>query len=202
MTAWIEMISDAEASEELRQQLDKARGPDGSVGNVMRVHSLRPHTMEGHHTLYMSVLHHEGNTLPGWLLETVASYTSLLNHCDYSLTNHFANARHLIGDDERAEQIYTALSEDRPETVFTGKELEFLRYAKKLTLQPDEMVEDDVRAMREVGASDGEILEVNQVCCYFNYVNRLLNGLGVSLRGDVVGYYADTNDQSKPFIAD
>ena len=34
--------------------------------------------------------------------------------------------------------------------------------------------------------SDGEILEVNQVCCYFNYVNRLLNGLGISLEGDKV----------------
>lgn len=202
MTAWIPMISEVEASEELRQQLRKARGPDGSVGNVMRVHSLRPHTMEGHHVLYMSVLHHEGNTLPGWLLETVASYTSLLNRCDYSLTNHFANARHLIGDDERADRIYTALREDKPETVFTGKELEFLRYAKKLTLQPGEMVEDDVRRLNEAGASDGEILEVNQVCCYFNYVNRLLNGLGVSLGDDVIGYYPTAKDQSKPLTAD
>lgn len=202
MTAWIPMISEAEASEELRQQLRKARGPDGSVGNVMRVHSLRPHTMEGHHVLYMSVLHHEGNTLPGWLLETVASYTSLLNRCDYSLTNHFANARHLIGDDERADRIYTALREDKPETVFTGKELEFLRYAKKLTLRPGEMVEDDVRRLNEAGASDGEILEVNQVCCYFNYVNRLLNGLGVSLGDDVIGYYPTAKDQSKPLTAD
>ncbi len=46
-----------------------------------------------------------------------------------------------------------------------------------------------MRALREAGADDGEILEVNQVCCYFNSANRLLNGLGVSLQGDTVGYY-------------
>ena len=39
--------------------------------------------------------------------------------------------------------------------------------------------------------SIGEILEVNQVCAYFNYSNRLLNGLGVSMDGDSVGYYQD-----------
>ena len=39
------------------------------------------------------------------------------------------------------------------------------------------------------GASDGEILEVNQVCSYFCYSNRNITGLGVSLEGDKIGYY-------------
>ena len=51
------------------------------------------------------------------------------------------------------------------------------------------MVAEDVQRLQEAGASDGEILEVNQVCGYFSYANRLLNGLGVSLAGDVIGYY-------------
>ena len=46
------------------------------------------------------------------------------------------------------------------------------------------------RRLREAGALDEEILEINQVCCYFNYVNRLLNGLGVTLDGDNIGYYS------------
>ena len=33
---------------------------------------------------------------------------------------------------------------------------------------------------------------MNQIICYFNYANRLLNGLGVTMAGDVVGYYAET----------
>ena len=51
------------------------------------------------------------------------------------------------------------------------------------------MVEADVIEARNAGANDGEILEVNQVCAYFNYSNRLLNGLGVTTDGDQVGYY-------------
>jgi len=53
------------------------------------------------------------------------------------------------------------------------------------------MTPDDVAALRVAGCSDGEILEVNQVCAYFNYSNRLLNGLGVTTEGDVIGYYTD-----------
>ena len=58
------------------------------------------------------------------------------------------------------------------------------------------MCEADIERLREAGADDGEILEVNQVCAYFNYSNRILNGLGVITRGDVVGYYegADAGD--------
>ena len=190
MSAWIRMIGDTEAGPLLASAFERVRAPAGTVDNVMRVHSLRPSTMTGHHALYMSVLHDEANVLPGWFLETVASYVSILNRCHYSLTNHWSNARHLVADDERAARIRAALDADAPERAFEGKELAMLRYARKLTLSPGAMVEADVQAMKDQGAEDGEILEVNQVCAYFCYVNRLLNGLGVTLKGDVVGYYA------------
>ena len=189
MSAWIRMLGDTEANAELRAACERVRTPAGTVDNVMRVHSLRPSTMTGHHALYMSVLHDDANVLPGWFLETVASYVSILNRCPYSLTNHWANARHLIADEPRAAEIRTALDADAPERAFAGRELAMLRYARKLTLAPGTMVEDDVQAMRAAGVDDGEILEVNQVCGYFNYVNRSLNGLGVTLKGDVIGYY-------------
>ena len=194
MSAWIRMLGDAEAGPELTSAFDRVRSPAGTVDNVMRVHSLRPSTMTGHHALYMSVLHDDANVLPGWFLETVASYVSILNRCPYSLANHWANARHLMADDGRAERVRDALDADAPERAFEGRELAMLRYARKLTLAPGTMAESDVQAMRDEGVDDGEILEVNQVCGYFNYVNRSLNGLGVTLKGDVIGYYPGAPD--------
>ena len=73
MSAWIRMISDAEASGILKKALDGARTPHGTVDNVLRVHSLRPATMHGHITLYRSVLHNRDNKLPLWPV----SYTHL-----------------------------------------------------------------------------------------------------------------------------
>ena len=99
MSAWIDMISDRAASAELREVLELARTPHGTVDNVMRVHSLRPATMRGHIVLYRAALHDKSNTLPTWLQETISSYVSILNNCAYSLANHWANARHLIDDE-------------------------------------------------------------------------------------------------------
>jgi len=184
------MISDADADDKLSEALALARTPHGTVDNVMRVHSHRPNTMRGHVALYRAALHDDDNTLPEWLQETVSSYVSILNQCPYSLANHWTNARHLIGNDKRADDIEKALHNDSPENVFTGAELALMQYARKLTLTPGDMIESDVVLLKECGLSDGEILEANQIIAYFNYVNRLLNGLGVTTDGDTVGYYS------------
>ena len=189
MTAWIRMIPDEEAKGPVKEALDQARTPHGTVDNVLRVHSLRPHTMFGHITLYRSVLHHQDNTLDLWFLETAGTYTSLLNHCEYSVTHHSSNLRRLLADDGRYDKIMSALGKRYPEQVFDGKELAMLQYVEKLTLNVMEMNEEDVRSMIEAGCTDGEILELNQVVGYFSYANRLLNGLGVTTKGDVIGYY-------------
>ena len=189
MSAWIKMINDGEANNELNEVLKLARTPHGTVDNVMRVHSLRPSTMRGHIFLYRSVLHDETNTIPTWFQETISSYVSIINNCKYSLSNHWTNACHLINDIKKSEKIKLALDKRSPGDVFEGKELAFLQYAEKLTLSPSEMNENDVINLRRYGASDGEILEANQIICYFNYVNRIINGLGVTTKGDTVGYY-------------
>lgn len=189
MSAWIRMIGDKEADPELCAALDLARTPHGTVDNVMRVHSLRPATMRGHVTLYRACLHDPSNSLPTWFQEVIASYVSMLNACDYSLANHWKNAEYLIGNRQRSSRIEAALRADRPEDAFSGAELELLRYARKLTLTPGRMEKADVERLQALGVDDGEILEANQIIGYFNYVNRLLNGLGVTTEGDVIGYY-------------
>jgi len=196
MSACISMIDVDKATGLLKEMYDKVKTPHGTVDNVMRAHSLRPRTMEGHVVLYRSVLHSPDNTLPLWFLEVVASYTSIVNRCDYSLTHHFANVRKLLRDGQRADAIYEALASLRPEAAFGGKELALLRYTRKLTEAVGAMAAADVEALRSAGCDDGEILEVNQVCAYFNYSNRLLNGLGVTTEGDVIGYYGDSREKS------
>ena len=192
MTAWIRMLSDEEAGDDLREALALARTPHGTVDNVMRVHSLRPSTLRGHVLLYRAALHDDTNTLPPWLQECIASWVSILNDCPYSLANHWANARHLIGDDDRADRIEAALAARRPEDAFEGRDLALMRYAEKLTVRPGDMERADVDALFAAGLDDGKILEANQIIGYFNYVNRCLNGLGVTTDGDVVGYYAQS----------
>ena len=71
--------------------------------------------------------------------------------------------------------------------VFTPKETAGIRYADQLTKHPEEVVETDIKALQKSGFDDGEILEVNQVVSYFAYANRVVLGLGVTTKGDVLG---------------
>lgn len=189
--AWIKLIEPEEATGRLVEMYDIVKTPHGTVDNVMKAHSLRPETMNGHVVLYRSVLHHEDITQPLWFLECVASYVSMINKCEYSLTHHFMNTRRLLKDKTRSDNIFSALDAGRPEQEFDGKELALLQYAGRLTATPGDMREADIVAARDAGATDAEILEVNQVCAYFNYSNRLLNGLGVTTLGDQIGYYSE-----------
>lgn len=185
------MIEDEDADGDLIDALAGARTPHGTVDNVLRIHSLRPNTMRGHMKIYKAALHDDANTIPTWLQEVVASYVSILNSCTYSLANHWANARHLMADEAKANAVWNALQSARPGDALDGAALAMCHYAEKLTLEPGGMVEEDVTKLRDAGLDDGQILEVNQIICYFNYVNRSINGLGVTTDGDIVGYYKE-----------
>ncbi len=56
-----------------------------------------------------------------------------------------------------------------------------LDYTAKLTKSPWDMEEADVDALRAAGFSDRAILDIAQVVAYYAYVNRIADGLGVSL---------------------
>lgn len=191
--SWIQQVPYDEASGRLRAVYDRVRGPGGEVDNVLTVHSLRPHTLQGHLALYKSVLHHTGNQLPVWLLETIGVYVSQLNRCAYCVDHHTAGLARLLGS-ERAETLVAGLDSPAAADVFGAREQAILRYVERLTRQPHAVARDDVEALRAAGLDDGEILEVNQVASYFGYVNRVVLGLGVTTDGDVLGLSPPTGD--------
>ena len=54
-----------------------------------------------------------------------------------------------------------------------------LSYVEKLTLRPATIWEDDLDALRAVGLDDVAILQTNLIASWFNYINRVADGLGV-----------------------
>ena len=56
-----------------------------------------------------------------------------------------------------------------------------LAYAERLTLAPASVEKADIERMRRAGLDDEAILHVCEVAAYFNYVNRMADGLSVQL---------------------
>jgi uncharacterized peroxidase-related enzyme len=185
--SWINIVSKEQATGQLRELYQRVAGPDGRVDNVLQIHSLRPHTLEGHMALYKNVLHHSGNKLPKWLLETIGVYVSLLNGCTYCVDHHFAGLSRLWKDDNRLQEIRRALETGVFEKVFDRQERAILDYVRQLTRSPGAIGKSAIEEMQAAGLDDGEILEVNQVVSYFAYVNRTVLGLGVTTEGDTLG---------------
>lgn len=195
--SWIEEIPYEAAKGKLKKLYDRIKGPDDNVDNIMLAHGLRPHSMEGHMTLYKNVLHHSGNTLPKWYLELLGVYVSHLNACGYCFDHHFAGMSRLLDDAERSEALRQAIEADALEPMMEPLYASGLRYARVLTLQADFVEKEDLDEMREAGLDDGQILEINQVVAYFNYANRMVLGLGITTEGDILGLSPNASDDAQ-----
>lgn len=93
------------------------------------------------------------------------------------MTHHGAGLRKLLNDSVLSEQ----LKKDFRAADLDNKDRAMLEYAAKLTLEPWNMVEEDVLKLRENGFNDESILDICQVVGYYAFVNRLADGLGVEL---------------------
>ena len=192
---WIETVAYEDSNGKLKALYDRVKGPNNNVDNIMMMHSLRPHSMEGHMSIYKYVLHHRNNTIDKWFLETLGVWVSALNKCDYCVEHHFSGLKRLLSDEVKSAQIWAAIGNDNIEAApLDNRQKIAMEYARQLTRDPGGMREDIIHKLRAAGYSDGEILEINQVCAYFSYANRTVLGLGCSTEGDILGLSPNNNE--------
>ncbi len=191
--SWIDVITYEKATGKLKKLYERVKGPNNNVDNIMLAHSLRPHTMDGHMTLYKNVLHNSNNTIPKWFLETIGVYVSYLNNCDYCVEHHSLGLKRLLKNDQKFHKIRLNLQSHLFCEIFDIKYEKALNYSKLLTLNPVLVSKMEIDGLIDVGFTHGEILEINQVVAYFNYANRTVLGLGVDVEGDILGLSPSNN---------
>ena len=77
------------------------------------------------------------------------------------------------------EGLSESIKKDWRTADITDRERAMLAYVEKLTLAPATVYSDDLDALRVVGFDDVGILQVNLIASWFNYINRVADGLGV-----------------------
>ncbi len=77
------------------------------------------------------------------------------------------------------ESLAEAIRRDYRTADLEPRERAMLDYVAKLTLQPARMVREDVEALRRADFDDTAILQINLIASWFNYINRVADGLGV-----------------------
>ena len=178
------MIDEADASGELKEIYDRIIGSRGKLSNIMRIHSLNPPTMQAHMDLYLKIMFGRSKIRRADR-ELIATVVSAANGCPYCVHHHAEALNFYWKDRDRVTQA----TRDFRALDLTGRQRAMLEYAEKLTKTPADVSEADVAALRAEGLTDRDILDVNLIVSYFNFVNRIASGLGVDFSPEEISGY-------------
>jgi uncharacterized peroxidase-related enzyme len=193
--AYISMVPEGEAEGNLKDLYDKYRAPWGGLDNILKIHGLLPRTLTPHHEFYKSVMFGPG-PLSRPQREMIASVVSKANGCTYCLHHHGDALLRVTKDRSLADGV----RKDFRTASITGADRLMLEYAEHLTVRPTEDFSTGISRLREGGFSDEAVLHITLIVGYFNFVNRIANGLGVELEP----YWKEDgySDPAKPMAHD
>ena len=177
--AWINVISEKEAEGELAECYEEIRSTRGRIANVLMCQSLNPRSLLDHLNLYLTLMYRRSSLSRGER-EMIAVAVSSANNCKYCTTHHSEALGFVTKDPVVGKQV----AADHRKAELEDKTKAMLDYAIKLTRSPSSVSEQDVKDLRDHGFSDEDILNINLVTSYFNFVNRVVEGLGVELEED------------------
>lgn len=91
------------------------------------------------------------------------------------MESHENDLRSAVGGEAAAR----AVQQDFRSAGLTNRESTLLDYAVKLTCSPHGVSQADLHNLRAHGYSDEHIVDAVQCIGYFNFINRVLDALGV-----------------------
>ena len=170
---WLRVPDEGDAPEAVQALFEKATERLGFVPNVLRVYALRPQHLELWNAFYDDLMRGDSG-LSREQREMIAVVVSTLNRCHYCMVSHGAYLRKLTGDPVFVEQLRT----NYRYADLEPRDRAMLDHAVKLTEQSARCTGADVEALRAVGWTDEDIMDITEVTAMFNFTNRLASGLG------------------------
>ncbi len=180
----IKVINEDDASGELKKIYEQIGSARGKLSNIMRIHSLMPDSMIKHIELYMSIMFSKSN-LSREEKEILAVVVSKNNNCDYCVNHHAEALSHYWKNSERLKNFI--LTSDDPS--FSEKFKLAVKHASQLTTDPSSVKKEDIDELKKSGWTDEDILSINLIISYFNFVNRIALGLGVEFSEEEIKGY-------------
>ena len=117
--------------------------------------------------------------------ELIGIIVSIINGCKYCINHHAEALNHYWKDNERTKKLILDFNSlDLPKRI-----IKMFEYVIKLTKTPHNVDQRDINTLSESGFSDEEILNINLITSYFNFVNRIALGLGVESTLEEIGGY-------------
>ncbi len=180
----IKTISPAEATGKLKEIYEGLIASRGKIAEVHKIHSLNPEALRSHMDFYMTIMF-KRSPLKRVQREMLGVVVSVTNNCEYCRLHHSAALHFYWKDEKRLQSLWAGYENaglDKADRLLCA-------YAVLLTREPSSaMLEKVVDELKNAGFSDTAIHDATLVIAYFNFVNRMVNGLGVEVEEDYGGY--------------
>lgn len=175
----IKVIEHSEAEGQLKEIYDDLVTKRGKLAEVHKIQSLNPESIVKHMELYMTIMFSK-SLLSRAQREMIAVVVSVANSCLYCQTHHAEALNHYWKDQKKINQ----LKRDFSKIDLSAVDLQLCELAWQLTRIPSVTTETIISKLKELGLEDRGILDATLVISYFNFVNRMVLGLGVHLEKD------------------
>ncbi|MFU8813071.1 MAG: peroxidase-related enzyme [Balneolaceae bacterium] len=185
---FIDTISYEDATGEIKEVYDNLISSRGKLAEVHKIQSLNPPALVAHMDLYMSIMFKK-SPLKRKHREMIAVVVSAANECEYCIRHHAEALQHFWKDEARTNQ----LAADFTKADLDETELALCQFAHEVTLRPggeQKSREERIKKLKVKKISDRAILDAMQVIAYFNFVNRIVLGLGVDFTEDEIKGYS------------
>jgi len=171
---WHPYIAPVELSEATPEQLDamKVTPSAKKVSEYVRVLVHDPESYVARTVLFNAIMYVDGG-LARPDRELGALGASIVNGCKFCAVVHARRHAELTKNDD----VVTALYFDRPETL-GPRDAAIYHFARRLSAAPPEATADDVAALRSVGMTEVEIIDLIHAISIFGWANRLMHVLG------------------------
>lgn len=182
---FIDVIEPNDATGSLKEIYSDLQKSRGKLAMVHKIQSLNPESITAHMDLYMAIMFGK-SPLKRPKREMIAVVVSAANNCDYCQLHHAEALNHYWKNEEKVEQ----LRKDYSSIDLSDVDLQLCMLAEKLTKTPDTVDEQkDIQPLKKLGLSDRAILDATLIISYFNFVNRMVLGLGVETDAEEVKGY-------------
>ena len=176
---FIKVIEHDEAEGELKAIYDDLVSKRGKLAEVHKIQSLNPESIVRHMDLYITIMFGK-SPLSRAQREMIAVVVSVANSCEYCQTHHTQALDKYWKDNDKIRQLKRDFSKAKLSEV----DLNLCELAWQLTRIPAVTTETVIKKLKAQGLEDRAILDANLVIAYFNFVNRIVLGLGVHLEKD------------------
>jgi len=157
-----------------REEYDAALRRAGRIWNIVSIQSQLPEVMRDSMRIYRSIMYGP-SPLSRAQREMLAVVTSTANDCHYWIAAHLHDLRAEVEDQDQVDRF----AADWRSAGLDPPTLALMEFGHELTVAPASISRDDIVALREHGFDDKAISSATQVVAYFNYINRIAEGLGV-----------------------